>query len=134
MKIFVAIPVFDGKLPVEVVRAILNEQTIASMSGDELSFCFLPNCSHAAMGRNQLAQNFIDSDADRLVFLDADVTFSEGSILKIARHPVDFVGGAYRYKFETENYPVGWLDKKELWANLNELVKLLKEHDMINMF
>jgi hypothetical protein len=117
MKIVVAIPVYDGKLQVQSVRCLLNEQLLAREIGDDLQFQFLPSCSHAAMGRNQLAQTFMDSDADRLVFLDADVTFESGAIIKIAHKPVDFVGGAYRFKMDEELYPVGWLDKKELWAN-----------------
>jgi hypothetical protein len=124
VKILVAIPVYDGKLPVQGVKCLLEEQTIAAGLGDELLVRFLPSCSHAAMGRNQLAQDFMDSDADRLVFLDADVTFAPGSIVKIAHYPVDFVGGAYRYKFDTENYPIGWLDKPELWANEHGLLEV----------
>lgn len=118
MKIFVAIPVYDGKLQVESVRALMNEQAVALMSGDDIQVRFLSNCSHAAMGRNQLAQEFMDSDCDRLVFLDADVTFEPGQLLKIAHAKSDFVGGAYRYKMDFENYPVGWLhDQKQLYAN-----------------
>lgn len=109
MKILVATPVYDGKLPVEVVRSLLNEQAAAILSGDELTFRFLSSCSHPAMGRNQLAQDFMDSECERLVFLDSDVTFEPGSILKIAKHPVDFVGGAYRFKMNDETYPVGWI-------------------------
>lgn len=117
MKIFVAIPVYDGKLQVQTVRCLLDEQAIAGGAGDEFQVMFLPNCSHAAMGRNQLVQNFLDSGADKLIFLDADITFENGSLVKLAHKPVDFVGGAYRFKLEEESYPVGWLDKAELWAN-----------------
>lgn len=117
MKILVAIPVYDGKLMVEVVRCLLNEQAVASASGDELSIRFLSSCSHAAMGRNQLAQDFLESDADKLVYLDADVTFEPGSILKLARYDVDFVGGAYRYKQDYENYPVGWVEGAQIPMN-----------------
>jgi hypothetical protein len=66
VKILVATPVYDGKLPVETVRSLLNEQAVANGSGDEIQVRFLPACSHPAMGRNQLAQDFLDSDADRL--------------------------------------------------------------------
>jgi hypothetical protein len=110
MKIVVATPVYDGKLPIETARALFNEQSLALLGGDELIFRFLPSCSHPAMGRNQLAQDFLESDAERLVFLDADVTFDLGHLLKIAKHPVDFVGGAYRFKMAEEKYPVGWLE------------------------
>lgn len=111
MKILVAIPVYDGKLPAETVRCLLDEQVVALAGGDDIAVRFLPNCSHAAMGRNQLAQEFMDSNADRLFFLDADVTFERGQLIRVAKHPVDLVGGAYRYKFEPENYPVGWLQE-----------------------
>lgn len=117
MKILVAMPVYDGKIPVETVRCILQEQTIASVSGDEISFRFLPACSHPAMGRNQLVQDFLETDSEKLFFLDADVTFEQGSLIKLARHPVDFVGGAYRFKIDSEQYPVGWLPGDQIPVN-----------------
>jgi hypothetical protein len=124
MKILVAVPVYDGKLAIEVVRCLINEQSVANGCGDELTFRFLPSCSHPAMGRNQLVQDFLESDAERLVFLDADVTFEPGSIVKIAHYPEDLVGGAYRFKLDSEQYPVGWLDNKELWANEHGLLEV----------
>jgi hypothetical protein len=124
MKILVAIPVYDGKLPVETARCLFNEQHVAVGGGDDFSVRFLPACSHPAMGRNQLANDFMNSDADRLVFLDSDVTFTPGSLVKIARHPVDFVGGAYRFKLEEESYPVGWLDTPQLWADSHGLLEV----------
>lgn len=124
MKFLVATPVYDGKLHVQVVRALLEERSIADRAGDEMRVQFLPSCSHAAMGRNQLVQDFLDSDADRLVFLDADVTFELGALVKLARREEDFVGGAYRFKIDEESYPVGWLDAKELWANKNGLLEV----------
>lgn len=124
MKILVAIPVYDGKLQVQSVKCLLEEQSIATGVGDELFVRFLPSCSHPAMGRNQLVQDFLESDCDRLVFLDADVTFESGALVKIARHKEDFVGAAYRYKIDDEMYPVGWLDQPELWANENGLLEV----------
>lgn len=124
MKIMIGIPVYNGNLPIETARCLLDEQMLATKSNNELTINFLPNCSHPAMGRNQLSQQFVDSDCDRLVFLDSDVTFEIGSLLKIAHFKYDFVGGAYRYKTDQEQYPVGWLDKKELWANKDNLIEV----------
>jgi hypothetical protein len=125
VRIFVAIPVYDGKLPAETVRALLNEQCVALGRGDDFLVRFLPSCSHPAMGRNQLVQDFLDSGADRLVFLDSDVTFEPGAIVKLAHSPVDFVGGAYRFKLDTESYPVGWPESGELWANEHGLLEVV---------
>lgn len=124
MKILVATPVYDGKLPIETLRCVLNEQAVALGGGVGIEFRFLPACSHPAMGRNQLVHDFLASDADRLVFLDADVTFDPGAIIRLAGYKADFVGGAYRYKMDTECYPVSWLDKPDLWANSDGLLEV----------
>lgn len=116
MNIFVAIPAYDGKVCVETVRSLLNEQMIAVGAGVEFKAVFLPGCSLITHARNQMAQDFLDSEADRLVFIDADVSWQPGDLIRLAAHPVDFVGGAYRLKQDDEAYPVGWLDKPELQA------------------
>lgn len=119
----VGIPVYDGKLQVETVTKLLDEKIIAKELGHDIQVRFLSNCSHAAMGRNQLAQDFMNSDCQRLIFLDADVTFDGGDLVKMALYPFDFVGGAYRYKMEPEQYPVGWQDKP-LWSNKYGLLEV----------
>jgi len=124
MKIFVAMPVFDGKLPLETASSLLQEQLLAGQNGHELILCFLPSCSVPATGRNQLVKLFMDSDCDRLVFLDSDISFPVGSLLRIAHQPEAFVGGCYRYKTDDENYPIGWLPGKELWANEHGLIEV----------
>lgn len=117
MNLFVALPCYDGKVHVETARSLLNEQTIAQAAGLEFKAVFLPGCSLITMARNQCVQDFLDSDADRLVFVDSDVSWEPGSLIRLASHDVDFVGGAYRLKQEPEGYPVGWLEKAELWAD-----------------
>ena len=124
MKLLVSIPTYDGKLQTEVVRCLLNEQLLAVQNGVDIQFRFLSNCSHAAMGRNQLASDFMNSTCDKMFFLDSDISFEPGSIVKLALFNVDLVGGAYRYKFETENYPIGWRDTDELWSNEKGLIEV----------
>lgn len=116
MKLFVAIPAYDGKVGVETVRALLNEQGAAGLLGVTLQVGFLPGTSLITMARNQLCADFRASDCDRMVFIDADVSWEPGALLKLAAHPVDVVGGAYRYKRAAEDYPVRWI-AGELWAD-----------------
>lgn len=124
MRVVVSIPTYEGKLPVHVVRCLLDERLIASGIGVDMQFNFLPGCSHPAMGRSQLAHDFYESGADRLFFLDADITFEPGSIIKLLHMPVDIVGGAYRYKVEREDYPIGWIPEKELWSDKHGLLEV----------
>lgn len=109
MKISVSIPVYDGKLALQSVLALLTETSLAALAGDTLTVRFLPSCSNLAMGRNQLVKQFLESDEDRLFFLDADVTFEPGAIVKLAHSPYDFIGGAYRLKQDAEGYPVRFI-------------------------
>lgn len=117
MKLFVAIPAYDGKVGIETVRSLLNEQGAAALLGVELQVGLLPGCSLITMGRNQMVADFLATDCDRLVFVDADVSWNPGDLIKLAMHPVDVVGGAYRYKNALEDYPVQWIDKPELWTD-----------------
>lgn len=117
MKLFVGVPAYDGKLCAETVRALLNEQAAAQTAGIEFQVRFLPGCSLITQARNQLAADFMESDADVLLFLDADVGFEPGAMLRLVSHPAEVVGGAYRLKQDDEAYPVIWADRPELWAD-----------------
>jgi hypothetical protein len=110
MKISVGIPVYDGNLSAKLAACLLAETSLAHHKGDLLTVRFLPACTNLALGRNQLVHEFLESDDERLVFLDADVTFEFGELLKIAHHPVELVGGAYRMKKPNEVYPIWLLD------------------------
>lgn len=125
MKIFVAIPTYDRKLDINVVIALLSEQAVAIANGDILKINFLSGNAGIAQARNQLATEFMESDFDRMFFLDADITWEIGNIVKLAHSPVDFVGGGYRLKREEESYPIAWLrDGKDLWSDTNGLIEV----------
>lgn len=111
MKITVGLPTYDGKIAYKQVDNLLAENTLAVRLGHTLTVRFLPSCTNLAKGRNQLVKEFLASGDDRLVFLDGDVTFSPGEILKIATHPVEMVGGAYRMKRIEERYPIQLLNE-----------------------
>lgn len=118
MKIFVAIPAYDRKLCCETAAALLQEQAVANAANIQLQVSFLPGCCYVDKARNQLASEFLESGADRLVFIDADVAWEPGALIKIARQTKDFVGGCYRHKRDEETYPIEWIkDRAELWSD-----------------
>ncbi len=122
MKISVSIPIYDGKVPMHLALCLLTETFLATSMGHSLVVRFLPGCTNLAMGRNQLVKQFLESDEERLVFVDADVTFEPGDIIKLASYPVDFVGGVYRIKREQESYPVAYVNRElTLGAGLVEV-------------
>lgn len=117
MKLFVAVPAYESRISIETARALLNEQVFAAVSSIQMQIVFCPGGSLVTTVRDQIAKDFLNSDADKLVCIDWDVSWEPGSIVRLAKHPVDFVGGAYRHKQEPESYPVLFLDKEELWAD-----------------
>lgn len=118
MRVFVALPAYDGKVFVQTMRALCDELVIALAEGVIIQVAIVPGCSLPHHARNQLVRDFMASDAERLVFVDADVAWEAGAITRLARHPVDLVGAAYRYKNDDEGYPITWdTTKPELHAD-----------------
>jgi glycosyltransferase involved in cell wall biosynthesis len=125
MKVSVGIPTYNGTVPVPLVSALLTETLIAEKSGIEIEWRFLSSCTNLALGRNQIVREFLKGSADKLVFIDADVTFQAGDLCRLAAYPVDLVAGCYRFKRDEEAYPAAFLeDVNELWADKNGLLEV----------
>lgn len=108
MNLFVAIPAYDSTISVQTAGSLLNEQAVFSSEGHEILISFLPACSLITVARNQLIADFLKSDCDKVAFVDADVSWEQGDLLRLASHGYDVVGGAYRFKEPIEGYPVQW--------------------------
>lgn len=125
MRIFVAVPAYDGKVCVETTDALLAESLLAFHQGHVLDIRFLPGCSAIHSARNALVGDFLESGADRMVFVDADVRWQPGDLLKLAQMPHDLIGGAYRHKRPEESYIVHWDDEvPELYADEHGALKV----------
>src|SRR5438067_9035209 len=116
MKIFVAIAAREGRITAATAIALMAEHDVGAGTDAHLHVCISPS-GGLHFARDQLARDFLASDADRLVFVDEDVSWEPGSLIKIATKPADLCGGAYRFKQDEEGYPVQWLPKPELWAD-----------------
>lgn len=117
MKLFVAVPAYDRRITCETARALLTEQSAAAQLGVEMVIGFVPGCCYIHTARDNLTRDFLRGDFDRMVMIDSDVGWEVGSLIKVAHHKPDFVAGAYRFKRDVEGYPVGWLDRPELYAD-----------------
>lgn len=111
MRISVGLPVYDTKVMAQQLTCLLTESSIAMAMGDQINVRFVCSCTNLAFGRNYLVDEFLKSDDDKLIFLDGDITFEPGSLVRMAHHKVDVVGGAYRLKKEPEQYPIQLLSE-----------------------
>lgn len=124
MKIFVAVPSRDNRITIPCFNSLLGECEAARRNGDGLEVSFLPGCSLLPHGRNELVQQFIESGADRLVFVDDDMSWEPGALCRLAHHDADIVGVAGRAKETEERYCVTWLDRPELWSDERGLIEV----------
>jgi hypothetical protein len=60
-----------------------------------------PYISHA---RAQMLRKALDSKADVIVFIDYDLSWDEGDLLRLIETPGDVVAGTYRFKCDEEKY------------------------------
>lgn len=107
MIVCVGIPCVDGKPLAQTVDALLAEQFLCSREGVHLLVQWESGIPYVCIARNRLAKRFLDvKEADCMVFIDADMSWTPGTLLKLIRQPRDVIGGTYRTKTPTERFLV----------------------------
>lgn len=107
MIIYVGIPVIDGKPYAALVDSLLAEQLLGFYKGVHFLVDWEIGCSLIGHARNKIAKRFLDTkEADTLVFVDADISWSGGALAALAMRPEDVIGGTYRAKSDEEKFHV----------------------------
>lgn len=117
MHVMIAIPAYTGVIHMATMRALLTDTIELIKRGD--TFTLVDDIGNAliADSRGIIATKFYESDADCLVFIDSDVTWEKGALLKLVDTPVDLCAGVYPNRRDPISYPLHYLDKAELWAD-----------------
>ena len=115
--IMIAIPAYTGTVHMGTMRSLIHDTIELVKRGDR--FTLVDNIGSAliADSRGVIATKFWQSDCDQLIFVDSDVTWQEGALLKLVDHPVDLVAGIYPARSDPIKYMIHFLDKPELWAD-----------------
>jgi len=100
-KIFIGLPCYDGwspKFAASLYSALPGAPPaiLHTLDGDSL----IPRA------RNNLAAEFLESDATHLLFLDTDLEFSREGLHRLIAHDRDVVGGVYFQKRHDRLIPV----------------------------
>lgn len=117
MKVMVAIPAYTGTIHLGTMRSLMTDLLALQARGDE--WTVHDECGNAliADARALIVAQFLASECDQLIFIDHDVAWEAGALLKLVDAPVDMVAGIYPQRRDPINYCVKWLDKNELWAD-----------------
>lgn len=103
--IYVGIPSIDGKPCVATVKSLLSEQLLAQREGVYLLVEFLCGCSLIGHARNMVASRFLGvPECQQMVFVDADIGWKAGDLVKLAKMPQPVIGATYRTKEPTERF------------------------------
>lgn len=88
-KLMVCIPAYDGKLNIDSAFALSKLAVQVGNLGVKLYLTHLSGCSLITKARNCLVADFLASDADTLLFVDADVVITADAVLRLMALSVD---------------------------------------------
>lgn len=102
---FIAVPCY-GDMKSEFVFSILKAQQFLLEKNIKIRIEILSENCHVDDSRNRLVRDFLETECERLIFIDADLSFNAEDLLTLINHDVDVVGGTYPLKHDNEEFPV----------------------------
>lgn len=98
MKIFVGTPTHSGNCTFRYTQSMMELQKEAGRRGIEIIPYFLASDALITRARNYIVKVFLKTDAEYLLFIDADIGFDAAQVLDMAKENVDVIGGLYPKK------------------------------------
>jgi hypothetical protein len=98
MKIFIATPMYGGMCTGQYTQGLLDLVSTLHGAGHSALYGKTYNESLITRARNTLVNEFLNTDADYLLFIDADQGFNSYEILKMIESDVELIGAIYPMK------------------------------------
>ena len=102
----VAIPCYSAKVHIQTMRCLMADVIKLLSRGDQFAITEDIGNSDIAGSRGAILATFYRSEFDVLVFVDDDVFWTPGELVKLIDFPVDLVGGVYPKKFDDLQWPI----------------------------
>lgn len=106
MKVIFSIPVYTGAIESECVLSLLATIKLLNKSGIEYEVNIISGCPVLPVARNTLVAMFMKTDGTDLFFIDSDVGFNPGAVIKILERQEKVVAGVYPLKRFLPGFPV----------------------------
>lgn len=110
--VWVAIPAYTGQIHLGTMRSIITDLLLLAERGDRVTVMDEAGNAMIADCRGLIVAKFLESDATDLVFIDSDVAWEAGALVKLVDYPVDFVAGIYPQRRDPINYCVSWIQER----------------------
>ncbi len=112
-KLFIGTPAYGGSVTCAYASSLTRTFFTCAVAGIEVVNAFKQGCCYVDLARNYLVHLFLKSDADTLLFIDADMGWDDKVVPRMFHSPSGIVGGAYPMKQEREQYPVQHLGMQQ---------------------
>jgi hypothetical protein len=97
--LMIATPMYGGLCYGDYVASLLNAKaSLETLYGLRITWAHLTNESLITRGRNRLADLFLASNADKLLFIDSDISFTTEDIMSLWDSDYDVACGLYPKK------------------------------------
>lgn len=96
-KLMIGLPAYDHKVGVKMAISLMRFAQMALEYGVTIQVSSICGCSVVTRARNMIADEFMKSDCDHLLFIDADMSFQPESIIRLLAFGQEkpIVAGAY---------------------------------------
>ena len=107
-KLMIGLPAYDHKVGVKMAVSLMQLGQKLMQHGIDVEVNSLCGCSVVSRARNIIAHQFMKSDSDHLMFIDADMTFDADDVIRLMCWNQDkaIVAGAYEARKEGKVYIV----------------------------
>lgn len=113
-KVFIATPMYGGQCTGTYTKSLISLFDHLRNAGHDVLFSDLYNESLITRARNTLTEMFLRSDADYLLFIDADQGFNANGVVKMVEEGKDLIGAAVPMK------AINWAKVKQAIADGKE--------------
>lgn len=116
--VWIAIPAYTGTIHLGTMRSLITDMLMLVERGDRVHIFDESGNAMIADCRALIVAKFLEGDGTDLVFLDSDVCWEAGKLVKLVDDPVDFRVGIYPQRKDPIGYCVRWdQSKPELIAD-----------------
>lgn len=108
------------------MRSLMSDILLLAERGNRVNV--FDESGNAMIGdcRGLIVSKFLDSDGTDLVFVDSDVAWEAGALVKLVDYPVDFVAGLYPQRRDPINYCCQWdTSKPEIELSEHGLIEVM---------
>lgn len=107
------------------MRSLFTDVLALAGRGDRVNIFDETGNAMIGDGRGLMVSKFLESDGTHLVFVDSDVAWEAGALVRLVDHPVDFVAGLYPQRKDPINYCCQWdTSKKEIELSEDGLIEV----------